>query len=147
MEESQSHAALPGALNGTPIHNYITRFIVSFDALLPYAGAMNRKLASQCLAQLGNPTRLDIYRLLVRAGPDGMNIGDIQTRLGVPASTLAFHLGGLVGVGLVAQEKIGREVICRTKYRQLDAVMEFLREECCKGFDDELPAVAMRRAS
>jgi ArsR family transcriptional regulator, arsenate/arsenite/antimonite-responsive transcriptional repressor len=108
---------------------------------------MNRKLAAQCLAQLGNPTRLDIYRLLVRAGPDGMNIGDIQTRLGVPASTLAFHLGGLVGVGLVSQEKIGREVICRTKYRQLDAVMEFLREECCKGFDDELPAAEMRRAS
>jgi ArsR family transcriptional regulator len=108
---------------------------------------MNRKLAAQCLAQLGNPTRLDIYRLLVRAGPDGINIGDIQIRLGVPASTLAFHLGGLVGVGLVSQEKIGREVICRTKYRQLDAVMEFLREECCKGFDDELPAVAIRRAS
>ena len=108
---------------------------------------MNRKLAAQCLAQLGNPTRLDIYRLLVRAGPDGMNIGDIQARLGVPASTLAFHLGGLVGVGLVSQEKNGREVICRTKYRQLDSVMEFLREECCKGFDDELPPVAMRKAS
>jgi len=108
---------------------------------------MNRKLAAQCLSQLGNPTRLDIYRLLVRAGPDGMNIGDIQIRLGVPASTLAFHLGGLVGVGLVSQEKIGREVICRAKYRQLDSVMEFLREECCKGFDDELPAVEMRRAS
>ena len=84
METSQSHAPLPGALNGTPIHNYITRCIVSFDALLPYAGAMNCKFSSQCLAQLGNPTRLDIYRLLVRAGPDGMNIGDIQTRLGVP---------------------------------------------------------------
>jgi ArsR family transcriptional regulator len=108
---------------------------------------MNRRLAAQCLAQLGNPTRLDIYRLLVRAGPDGMNIGEIQTRLGVPASTLAFHLGGLVSVGLVSQEKIGREVICRTKYRQLDSVMEFLREECCKGFDDELQPVAMRKAS
>ena len=108
---------------------------------------MNRKLAAQCLSQLGNLTRLDIYRLLVRAGLDGMNIGDIQTRLGVPASTLAFHLAGLVGVGLVAQEKNGREVICRVTYRQLNAVMEFLREECCKGFDDELPATAMRRAS
>ena len=108
---------------------------------------MNRKLAAQCLSELGNLTRLDIYRLLVRAGLDGMNISDIQTRLGVPASTLAFHLGGLVGVGLVAQEKIGREVICRAKHRQLSAVMEFLREECCKGFEDELPAVTMRQAS
>ena len=107
---------------------------------------MNRKLAAQCLSELGNLTRLDIYRLLVRGGLDGMKIGDIQARLGVPASTLAFHLGGLVGVGLVAQEKVGREVICRAKHRQLTAVLEFIREECCKGFDDELPAVAMRRA-
>ena len=107
---------------------------------------MNRKTAAQCLSELGNLTRLDIYRLLVRAGLDGMNIGDIQSRLGVPASTLAFHLGGLVSVGLVSQEKVGREVICRAKHRQLTAVMEFLREECCKGFEDELPA-ALRRAS
>jgi DNA-binding transcriptional ArsR family regulator len=106
---------------------------------------MNRKLAAQCLSELGNLTRLDIYRLLVRAGLDGMNIGDIQTRLDVPASTLAFHLGGLVRAGLVAQEKVGREVICRAKHRQLTAVMEFLREECCKGFEDEQPA--LRRAS
>jgi ArsR family transcriptional regulator, arsenate/arsenite/antimonite-responsive transcriptional repressor len=106
---------------------------------------MNRKLAAQCLSELGNLTRLDIYRLLVRGGLDGMKISDIQTRLGVPASTLAFHLGGLVGVALVSQERVGREVICRAKHRQLTAVMEFLREECCKGFDDE--PVALRRAS
>jgi predicted transcriptional regulator len=60
---------------------------------------MNRKLAARCLAELGNLTRLDIYRLLVRAGPPGLNITDIHTRLGVPASTLAFHLRGLVGAG------------------------------------------------
>jgi len=106
---------------------------------------MNRKLAAQCLSELGNPTRLDIYRLLVRGGLDGMKIGDIQARLGVPASTLAFHLGGLVAVGLVSQEKVGREVICRPRHRQLTAVMEFLREECCKGFDDE--PMTLRQAS
>ena len=108
---------------------------------------MNRKLAAQCLSELGNLTRLDIYRLLVRAGLDGMTVGNIQIRLGVPPSTLAFHLGGLVGVGLVSQEKVGREVICRARHRQLSAVMEFLREECCKGFEDELPTAALRRAS
>ena len=62
-----------------------------------------------------------------------MKISDIQARLGVPASTLAFHLGGLVGAGLVSQEKVGREVICRARHRQLTAVMEFLREHCCEG--------------
>lgn len=107
---------------------------------------MNRKLAARCLAELGNLTRLDVYRLLVRAGPAGMNIGEIQARLAVPASTLAFHLRGLINVGLIAQEKIGREVICRVKHRQLTAVIEFLTEECCKGFGEQPAATPMRRA-
>ncbi len=76
-----------------------------------------------------------------------MTIGEIQGRLGVPASTLAFHLGGLVEVELVSQEKAGRAVICRANYQQLTEVMEFLREECCKGFADERPETAMREAS
>ena len=53
---------------------------------------MNRELAARCLGELGNLTRLDIFRLLVRASPKGLNIGEIQGRLDVPASTLAFHL-------------------------------------------------------
>ncbi len=107
---------------------------------------MDRKLAARCLAELGNMTRLDIYRLLVRAGPPGLNITDIQTRLDVPASTLAFHLRGLVGAGLVAQEKIGRTVICRAQYHRIDAVIEFLREHCCEGFESDVGPAAIRRA-
>jgi ArsR family transcriptional regulator len=82
----------------------------------------------------------------VRAGPDGLSITEIQTRLDIPASTLAFHLRGLVNARLVLQEKVGRSVICRANYRQADAVIEFLREECCKGFDDESPDAGTRRA-
>jgi ArsR family transcriptional regulator len=107
---------------------------------------MNRKLAARCLAELGNLTRLDVYRLLVRAGPSGLNITDIQTRLDVPPSTLAFHLRGLVGAGLVAQEKTGRAVICRAQYHRMDTVIEFLREHCCEGFESDVPAAATRRA-
>jgi ArsR family transcriptional regulator len=108
---------------------------------------MNRGLAARCLAELGNLTRLDIYRLLVRAGPAGLNISDIQSRVHVPASTLAFHLRGLINVGLVAQEKVGREVICRVKHRQLTTVViDLLLEECCKGFDEERPAATTRWA-
>jgi ArsR family transcriptional regulator len=99
---------------------------------------MNRGLAARCLAELGNLTRLDIYKLLA--------VGDVQTRLDVPASTLAFHLRGLINVGLVSQEKVGREVICRVKHSQLTAVIEFLLEECCKGFDAERRAATTRRA-
>ncbi len=106
---------------------------------------MNRKLAAQCLAELGNLTRLDVYRLLVRAAPGGLNLSEMQARLDLPASTLAFHLRGLVTTGLVSQEKIGREVICRARQRHLNEVIEFIREECCKGFADEpLPAPARR---
>jgi ArsR family transcriptional regulator len=113
---------------------------------LAVCGGMNRKLAARCLAELGNLTRLDIFRLLVRAGPRGLNVTDIQTRLDVPASTLAFHLRGLVGAGLVAQERNGRTVICRAQYDRIDGVIEFLREHCCDGFESDLPAAATRRA-
>jgi DNA-binding transcriptional ArsR family regulator len=107
---------------------------------------MDRELAARCLAELGNLTRLDIYRLLVRAGPPGLNISEIQTRLDLPASTLAFHLRGLVGTGLVVQEKIGREVICRAQYHLIGSIIEFLREHCCEGFADDVPAEVGRRA-
>ena len=107
---------------------------------------MDRELAARCLAELGNLTRLDISRLLVRAGPPGLNISEIQTRLDLAASTLAFHLRGLVSAGLVAQEKIGREVICRAQYHRIDSIIGFLREHCCEGFEDDLPAEAERRA-
>src|SRR5881394_3045706 len=107
---------------------------------------MNRKLAARCLAELGNLTRLDIYRLLVRAGPPGLSITDIQTRLDMPASTLAFHLRGLVTAGLVTQEKNGRTVTCRAQYKRIDAVIEFLREHCCEGFESDPSAAALRRA-
>jgi ArsR family transcriptional regulator, arsenate/arsenite/antimonite-responsive transcriptional repressor len=98
---------------------------------------MNRKLAARCLAELGNLTRLDIYRLLVRAGPNGLNISEMRERLDIPMSTLVFHLRGLVTAQLILQEKVGREVICRAHYRQVNAVVEFLRENCCKGFEEE----------
>ena len=98
---------------------------------------MNREIAARCLGELGSLTRFDIFRLLVRASPKGLNVGEIQERLDIPASTLAFHLRGLVEAGLVLQEKIGREVRCRANHRQVTMVVEFLREKCCMGFVDE----------
>ena len=130
----------------TGTHNYKTSFVVVKPIQRCYHGNMDRELAARCLAELGNLTRLDIYRLLVRAGPPGLNISEIQTRLDLAASTLAFHLRGLVGAGLVAQEKIGREVICRAQYHRIGAIIGFLREHCCEGFEDDLPAEAGRRA-
>jgi len=98
---------------------------------------MNIETAARRLAELGNTTRLQIVRLLVRAGAEGLAIGELQSRLGVPASTLAFHLRGLVSAGLVAQERQGRVVRCRPEYPVIDATLAFVKEHCCTGFDDK----------
>ena len=71
---------------------------------------MDIETAARRLAELGNPIRLQVVRLLVQAGREGLAIGDLQSRLRVPASTLAFHLRGLVTAGLVDQRKEGRVV-------------------------------------
>lgn len=104
---------------------------------------MTPDLAAKRLAELGNVTRLAIFRLLVRAGHDGMAISGIRERQGIPLSTLSFHLRGLVQAGLVDQEKVGRTVICRAVYPALDAVLGYLKEECCMGVSD-LPASTAR---
>lgn len=94
---------------------------------------MDIETAANILAQLGNRARLEVLRLLIRAGPDGLAIGEIQEHLDLPASTLAFHLRGLVSVGLVEQERQGRMVLCRPCMAVLDHVVGFLRSECCVG--------------
>lgn len=89
--------------------------------------------AADRLAQLGNRSRLEIMRLLIKAGPDGLSVGEIQAHLGMAASTLAFHMRGLVSAGLVLQTKDGRTVLCRPCFEALSEVTDFLRQECCTG--------------
>ncbi len=87
--------------------------------------------AAKLFAELGNKTRLDILRLLIKAGREGLPIGDIHGRLDIPLSTLAFHLRGLVGAELVEQEKQGRSVLCRPRFDRINEAIAFLKEECC----------------
>ena len=94
---------------------------------------MDITAAAKVFAELGNRTRLDILRLLIKAGHDGLPVGDIQARLDIPASTLAFHIRGLVGAGLVSQQKQGRTVLCRPRYERINDAISFLKEECCLG--------------
>lgn len=86
---------------------------------------------ARCLEKLGNPTRLRIYRLLVRAGPDGLPVGKIQQALGVPASTLSHHIFHLMSVGLVTQTREGRVLRCRPNYELMNSIVQMLTEECC----------------
>jgi len=88
-------------------------------------------------AALGNTTRLEIFRTLVRAGERGYPIGGIQERLAIPFSTLAHHLTMLVQAGLITQEKQGRTVICRAHYQAMNALVDYLTENCCSGFPED----------
>lgn len=96
---------------------------------------MNENRAALCLSALGNPTRIRLYRLLVRAGGRGLNVGDLQRLLAVPASTLAHHVAALVKAGLVDQERRGREVICFANYETMNRIVGYLTEACCAGVD------------
>jgi ArsR family transcriptional regulator len=92
---------------------------------------MQVETAAKLFGELGNKTRLDILRLLIKAGRDGLPIGDIHGRLDIPLSTLAFHLRGLVEAELIEQEKHGRSVLCRPRFDRINEAIAFLKEECC----------------
>ncbi len=87
--------------------------------------------AAARLEALGNPTRLKIYRTLVRAGAPGMPVGRLQERLDIAASTLSHHLKALVGVGLVTQTREGTTLMCQTNYDVMRGLIDYLVEECC----------------
>jgi ArsR family transcriptional regulator, arsenate/arsenite/antimonite-responsive transcriptional repressor len=98
---------------------------------------MDLTTSAKRLASLGHENRLELFQLLVQAGLEGMTIGELQTVLDRPASTLAFHLRELVSSGLVTQEKEGRMVRCHANYHALNEVLQFVKQNCCKGV--ELP--------
>ena len=92
---------------------------------------MDIDLAASRLAALGNPTRLHLYRLLVRAGDTGLSVGQIQQKLGIPGSTLTHHCRALVQVDLIQQERVGTSLICRTNYPVMRGLIDDLVAECC----------------
>lgn len=97
---------------------------------------MNLERTAMRLEALGNPTRLAIYRLLVRAGPNGLAVGDIQNRTQVPRSTLSHHLHRLIGVGLVTQDRQGTTLMCRNDADVMNETLGFLLAECCADAQD-----------
>ena len=95
---------------------------------------MNEETAAGRLDALGHQTRLSIFRILVKAGDDGLIVGDIQRDLNIPASTLSHHLTKLARVGLVSQGRRGREIYCSVDYHEMRALIGFLTKECGTGF-------------
>lgn len=92
---------------------------------------MELEIAASQLEAIGNPTRLRLYRILVRAGGEGLAVGSVQEMLGVAASTLSHHLKRLVDTGLVTQERQATTLICRAHYPAMQSLIGFLADECC----------------
>ena len=89
--------------------------------------------AAFAFAALGQGTRLDLLRALLDAGPNGLAAGEVAARLGVPASTLSFHLRALDQAGLIAATRQGRSLIYAVQFARLRALLAFLAEACCGG--------------
>jgi len=87
--------------------------------------------AAARLEALGNPTRLKIFRALVRAGAEGMAVGKLQDRLDIAASTLSHHLKSLITVGLVSQAREGTTLICHANYELMRDLIGYMVEQCC----------------
>jgi ArsR family transcriptional regulator len=94
---------------------------------------MQEEKLVNCLAQLGNITRLRIFRLLVKAGKKGLSVGEIQDELNVPGSTLSHHISKLVNLDLVKQTREGRILHCSANYDLLNDVLDALKDQCCVG--------------
>lgn len=94
---------------------------------------MNKENVVQAMAALAHPVRLDAFRALVVAGPDGLAQKDLAEAVGVGPTNLAFHLKELSGAGLVTQAQAGRFVMYRAAYDRMNDLMAFLTENCCAG--------------
>ena len=94
---------------------------------------MEESQVIRALLALAQVSRLQVFRLLVVAGPAGLKPGQIAQQLGVPGATLSFHLKELAHAGLVTQERAGRNLIYRAAFDQMNALLTFLTANCCQG--------------
>lgn len=94
---------------------------------------MKAEVAVGALGALAQEHRLALFRLLVQAGQRGMPAGAIAEALGIPNSSLSFHLAQLQGAGLIAQRREGRSLIYSADYGAMDRLVAYLMENCCGG--------------
>ncbi len=97
---------------------------------------METQAAVAALSALAQDTRLEIFRLLVQQGPQGLPAGVLAERLGTPAATLSFHLAQLRHAGLCVSRRDGRQIVYAADYARMSALLAYLTENCCR------PAVA-----
>ena len=103
---------------------------------------MKKTEAVAALAALAQDNRLDVFRLLVEAGPDGMPAGAVAAALDLAPNTLTFHFDRLRAAGLVTVRRDGRSMIYAARFETMNALLAYLTENCCKGAPDSCsPAV------
>lgn len=94
---------------------------------------MEKSNAIEALAALAQESRLDVFRLLVQAGVEGLPAGRIGHVLGLPGATLSFHLNQLRHAGLVTFRREGRSLIYMAEYAAMNGLLAYLTENCCQG--------------
>jgi DNA-binding transcriptional ArsR family regulator len=105
---------------------------------------MDKSNAVEALGALAQETRLEIFRLLVQAGSEGMAAGHIGLRLELPPATLSFHLNQLRHAGLISYRREGRSLIYAAEYAAMNGLVGYLTENCCQGSGScSVPAAAV----
>jgi DNA-binding transcriptional ArsR family regulator len=94
---------------------------------------MEKQVAITVLAALAQETRLDVFRLLVQAGSEGLPAGSISEALGVPPATLSFHLKELKSCGVIDCQREGRTLIYSPNFSLMSQLVSYLTENCCSG--------------
>jgi ArsR family transcriptional regulator, arsenate/arsenite/antimonite-responsive transcriptional repressor len=92
---------------------------------------MNDTQAVHAFAALAHQTRLALYRMLVERGPDGLPAGVLAERLGIPPSSLTFHVQHLHRAGLISQRRVSRQLIYAADFDAMNGLVGFLTENCC----------------
>lgn len=106
---------------------------------------MNEDDIVKALAALAHPVRLKVFRALVVASPDGLTPGVMQEGLGIPATTLSFHLKELANASLVGAERASRNLVYQAAYERMNDLVGYLTENCCRGAACAIPATRPAR--
>jgi len=94
---------------------------------------MEEEQVVRALSALAHPVRLRVFRALIVSGPRGMTPGVMQEGLGIPGTTLSFHLKELASAGLASQERASRNLVYRADIAQMSGLMSYLTQNCCEG--------------
>ena len=107
---------------------------------------MEKAVAVTALSALAQDNRLDVFRLLVQAGPEGMAAGEVAEKLGLAPNTLTFHFDRLRMADLITVRREGRSMIYTARYETMNRLLGFLTENCCQGVHTSPVAAENKRA-